>query len=521
MRNRKKKNLSILGQLIIYFLCISLILGAIAFFVLRFNNTVLKSNSRYLTYISNINALYELQDKNKDILYEIEKGTDNAKEKELTQNIELSNQYLEDLEKGYTTRDTKLRIRTVKYLVKRFESHSKEMIWLRDYESNMASVTDTTDDESASHSKYLETLDISNRINLYLQDILRYSVDENQEFIQQSIYNSKYLQGLILSFFVLLFLVSIGFYFVFAKYASRLIKHIMSITEGISKGGKKQEIIALDGPKEIQELTTQFNNLLKTIYRLNKESEEKSKLELRLIEEEKHKADLKLQLAKEELEQIKVREKLKEAQLHGLQMQIQPHFLFNTLNIISMTALLENANNVYELLLAFSKFLRHYLKKASQNVSVEEELEMISQYLTILKARMGEQLEYKVILNGDISKVSDIKIPMFTLQPIVENAFKHGIEKLIKKGFIIVRVKEQNNRLVISVYNNGIGMSKEELNEARDRVRDKGDNFMEDAKIGMENVSYRLYRMFEDKVKFLIYSSPLKGTVITIQIMVS
>lgn len=518
MKNKGRRKLSILEQLILYFLSIGLILGAIAFFVVRFNHNVLRSNSTYLTYISNINELYKLQEENKGILYEIEKGGDESKTEELLYNIRLSNQYLDDLENGFTTRDTKLRIRTVKYLVKRFQNHAKEMIWLRDYETSAPGDIDEMSEESAAYSMYLETLEISNRINLYLQEILRYSVDENQEFIHQSIDNSKYLQAMVLGFFLFLFAVSIGFCYAFAKYASKLIKNIMAITEDISKGEKEHEVITLDGPKEIQELTIQFNHLLETIYKLNKEAKEKSRLELRLIEEEKNKADLQLQLTKEELEQIKVREKLKEAQLHGLQMQIQPHFLFNTLNIISMTAYLEKADHVYELLLAFSKFLRHYLKKADQNVYIEEEFDMITQYLTLLKARMADQLDYQVIISDTVTRKRQIKIPMFTLQPIVENAFRHGIEKLVKRGIIIVRLKQQNDRMVISIYNNGTGMDKEELQDARNRVMDKGDNFAEDAQIGMENVSYRLYRSFENRVKFLIYSSKERGTVITIQI---
>jgi len=513
---QKKKNLSIRGQLIVYSLFISLILGAIAFFILRFNNTVLINNSKYLTYISNINTLYEIQDENKALLYDIEEESDAVKVEKLNENINRSNQYLDELENGFTTRDIKLRIRTVKYLLKRFENHVKEMTWLRDYENSAKNdTTDTTNTQSASNSMYLETLDISDRINTYLQDILRYSVDENQEFIQQSVKNLHYLQGLIISFIFLLFVVSISFYLAFANYVSKLISNIMAVTKRISRGGKEPEIIVLDGPNEMQELTIQFNNLLKTIYALNDEAEEKSKLELRLIEEEKYKADLKLQLTKEELEQIKVREKLKEAQLHGLQMQIQPHFLFNTLNIISMTALLENANKAYELLLAFSKFLRHYLKKANQNVFVEEEMDMVTQYLTILKARMGDLLEYKIIFDDQISNV---KLPMFTLQPIVENAFKHGIEKLLNKGLIIIRVKEQNSVLVISIYNNGVGMSKEELADVRNKVISQEEDFSEDAKIGMENVSYRLHHMFGNRVAFLIHSAELRGTIISIHI---
>lgn len=496
---RKFKNLSMHNQLILYSICISLLLAAVAFFILRFNNTVLKNNSQYLTYISNINTLYQLQEENKTLLYKIENGDELTQQTQLENNITQANAYLNELENGFTTRDTKLRIRTVKYLLKRYESRLDELVWLKEYEES--TVKDATSNQSASYSVYLETVDISDRINNYLQDILRYSVDENQDFIQQSIKNSKLLQGIILSFIFLLFIVSLSIYMASAQYFSRMIRHITDITKHLSKGVNEEEMITIEGPKEMQELTIQFNALLHTLYTLNNEAKEKANLEHRLMEEE--------------LEQLKVREKLKEAQLHGLQMQIQPHFLFNTLNIISMMALLENANQAYDLLLALSKFLRHYLKKSSHKVFIEDEIDMITQYLKILKARMGDLLEYKVVSSQSCSKV---RLPMFTLQPIVENAFKHGIEKMIHKGFILVEVTKQKQWARIRVYNNGIGMNLDELSAVRNKLIDYPQAWEEDTKIGIENVSYRLHRMYEQDVKITMFSRPKRGTVITIWI---
>lgn len=496
---RKFKNLSIRNQLILYSIFIGLLLAAVAFFVLRFNNTVLKNNSQYLTYISNINTLYQLQEENKELLYQIENGDELTQQAQLEINITQENTYLDELEKGFTTRDTKLRIRTVKYLLKRYENRLKELVWLKEYEGS--TIKDDTTNQSASYSVYLETVDISDRINTYLQDILRYSVDENQDFIQQSIKNSKLLQGIILSFIFLLFIVSLGIYMASVQYFGRMIRHITDITKHLSKGVNEEEMITIEGPKEMQELTKQFNALLHTLYTLNNESKEKANLERLLM--------------KEELEQLKVREKLKEAQLHGLQMQIQPHFLFNTLNIISMMALLENATKAYDLLLALSKFLRHYLKKSSHNVYIEDEIDMITQYLTILKARMGDLLEYKVVSSASCSKV---RLPMFTLQPIVENAFKHGIEKMINKGFILVDVTKQMQWVRIRVYNNGIGMDFAELSAVRKKLINHPPVWEEDTKIGIENVSYRLYHMYEQDVKITMFSRPSRGTVTTIWI---
>ena len=145
-----------------------------------------------------------------------------------------------------------------------------------------------------------------------------------------------------------------------------------------------------------------------------------------LLEQLQEKNDMELKIAQDELEQARMQELLKEAKMQGLQMQITPHFLFNTLNVISKMAFLENDDKVYHLIIALSKFLRHSLKNRQSCVPIQEEIDMIQQYLYILQARMGDRLSYTI--DNRLDNNSRHELPLFTLQPIVENAFKHGIE---------------------------------------------------------------------------------------------
>lgn len=326
-------------------------------------------------------------------------------------------------------------------------------------------------------------------------------MDENQEFINQSKKDNIRLQILIICFVLLTLFGSIGFYIFFANYMSRLIKNISQITRDISKGSKQHEITLLSGPKEIEDLTMSFNQLLDTIYSLNLEAEEKNRLELRLAEES--------------LEQLNIQKLLKESQLQGLQLQIKPHFLFNTLNVIAMTALLENADTAHRLIVALSKFMRHCLKEGKSKIPLTEELDMVTQYLYILKARMGEQFTYKIECSANSNL---IQIPMLTLQPIVENAFIHGIEDKLEPGIISIRIKQRKNYLVISIYDNGKGMSPNQRNKIRQLLLPHPIDFSNHAHIGIENVVNRLNMLFEDSVSYLIYSSTGKGTVFTIRI---
>jgi YesN/AraC family two-component response regulator len=174
-------------------------------------------------------------------------------------------------------------------------------------------------------------------------------------------------------------------------------------------------------PVDMDEFISQMNDWTEQL-------EQESFNELLVQLQEKN--DMKLKIAQDELEQIRMQELLKEAKLQGLQMQITPHFLFNTLNVISKMAFLENDDKVYHLIIALSKFLRHSLKNRQSCVPIQEEVDMIGQYLYILQARMGNRLHYNI--DNQLEKDTTQELPLFTLQPIVENAFKHGVEPCLE-----------------------------------------------------------------------------------------
>ena len=200
-----------------------------------------------------------------------------------------------------------------------------------------------------------------------------------------------------------------------------------------------------------------------------------------------------------------MQELLKEAKLQGLQMQITPHFLFNTLNVISKMAFLENDDKVYHLIIALSKFLRHSLKNRQSCVPIQEEIDMIQQYLYILQARMGDRLSYTI--DNRLDNNSPHELPLFTLQPIVENAFKHGIEPCVDGGNILVRIKQVNEELVLTVADDGLGMSKDKLAAMRLKTRIDEARFNYVEHIGIENVCSRLNMLYEERVHIWTRSS--------------
>ncbi len=145
-----------------------------------------------------------------------------------------------------------------------------------------------------------------------------------------------------------------------------------------------------------------------------------------------------------------------QSELKLLQAQVNPHFLFNALNTI-MAIIRKDADQARELLLQLSNFFRTNLKRNRDIVTLEEELAHISSYLEIEKARFGERLR----VNQDIdSALLGLQIPVFTLQPLIENAIKHGVADLLDQGQIWVRAYHQDGLVVIEVEDNAGNYSK-------------------------------------------------------------
>lgn len=492
------KKQSVQTQLILYFLAICFTIGGSAFFVLHRNSIVMKQHETYLEYISKISQISRILDENEKLLGNMIIELTDQEKTSLEQNIAKTDQLLKEIKEETNSVEISLRIRVVQYLLQRFQNQAQEMTWLKEFEQENVQAIDY---ESSYYQVYLKNIDILSRMDTYIQEILITSVDENKEYINHIEKDNLKIRQMLIVIVVIIFMLAVSFYYIVVGYITKLIRSILKMTRGVSHGERLQPLESVEGPKEIRELTESFNTLLVTMDALNQEADEKARLELKL--------------AAEELEKMKMRELLKEAQLQGLQMQIQPHFLFNTLNVISMMAMMENSSKVYDLIVALSKFLRHTLKKESSFVPLGEEVDMVKQYLYIIKARMGSQLEYKVEVNLiDSNKY----LPLFTLQPLVENAFKHGLEDKIEQGNLIVQIKEKKGTLFLRVYDNGKGMEKEELIRLRSKVQDKEIHLDQEKHIGVENVANRLYMLYGGDVQYDIRSNTRRGTIFTIYI---
>ncbi len=216
-------------------------------------------------------------------------------------------------------------------------------------------------------------------------------------------------------------------------------------------------------------------------------------------------------LHKEELERVEMEKQLEAARLEFLKSQINPHFLFNTLNMISCTAKLEKAGTTEKMIASLSSLFRYNLKMSEQVVFLEQELKIVEDYIYIQKMRFGDRIRYEKDLPEDIR---DIQIPSFTLQPLVENAVVHGISKKEMGGRIHLRVWRQDGDVRITVADTGAGMTEEQLVNIRNAVKER-----RTAKvgIGLGNIYKRVHIMYEHG-DVQIYSKKDCGTVILMKI---
>ena len=209
---------------------------------------------------------------------------------------------------------------------------------------------------------------------------------------------------------------------------------------------------------------------------------------------------------------------LLQARLDALRSQINPHFLFNTLNSISSLVRVR-PEQARELIVKLANILRSLLKKHDAFVLLRDEIEFIDNYLDIEVARFGSD-KLRVIKDLE-PQTLDVIVPSMMLQPIVENAIKHGLAPKIDGGSIVLRSRFQSeHRLRIDIEDNGVGMttSNGKFGERRRFVRDGDETDAHVEGIGMYNVAERLRVLYGANAHMTVQSSPGIGTRITIEL---
>lgn len=264
------------------------------------------------------------------------------------------------------------------------------------------------------------------------------------------------------------------------RIAGKIVKVLVSlsnVSQEMETNNFSTPPIEWEGKDEIGHLVSAFNKM-------------KSATEKYLVSLE-DKRQMEEALYKKELERAELEQKFSLAQLQLIKSQLNPHFLFNTLNMITRTAEVEEAETTEEMLVALSNLLRYGLRTTNTFAPLEQELKVVEDYMYIQKMRFGDRISWKIDCPRELYQE---EIPVFLFQPLAENAMIHGISQKEEGGFIGVRIWREKGFLCCEVRDTGIGMTPERLSQVRDEAASRGKGIG----IGLGNIYRRISAYYEE-----------------------
>jgi sensor histidine kinase YesM len=212
-------------------------------------------------------------------------------------------------------------------------------------------------------------------------------------------------------------------------------------------------------------------------------------------------------LREEELKNLKTLTELKQSELKVLQNQINPHFLFNTLNTIARMAMFEQADETLKLIESTADLLRYNLGKINkEDVTLGDEINNVKEYIYIQNIRFADRIKFEFDIDESLLAV---RAPYLVLQPLVENAIIHGIEPLEKGGCLKISVYKQEDNVIVEIQDNGVGITQSRISQLFD---DK-----DESKIGLRNINKRIEYLYGQTDLLKIQSEP-GCTIVTLTI---
>ncbi|MCF8020882.1 MAG: histidine kinase [Vallitaleaceae bacterium] len=474
-------HLSIKIKLIFYFFIVIAIISLFNLYLNNNNYRIVDQFDATMTNYYSINSLLVITSENKGLvasyLRELEledRNTYEQKKMELMAKID-------ELEGSLTSTDAY-------FIIIAIRNASEAM-----YENWDQAIEEREQNVPTYFNAFYEGERIEIYVQSYVEDLLYLSLREGNALYNKLANEAKVMRQISIFLIAIsaLFTMFIGLFFV--NSFINPIKNLASNSMRIASGDLNVEPIAIVSKDEVGILADSFNTMSHNIRRYVNDLKEKVVIEKRLHEEE--------------LEVVHMEQLLRESQFEALQSQINPHFLFNTLNTISRTAMFEEAEDTTKLIQALSNLFRYKLKNQSSVIHLQEELWITEEYIYLQKFRFKERLTYQIIADQGTKSVS---VPIFMLQPIIENTIIHGIEPKVEGGKIRIKIKSREidgkEWITLRITDTGIGMTPRRLKEVLSFTE------MKHHSIGISNVYHRFMIMYQHKGSFKMMSKKGAGT---------
>lgn len=208
----------------------------------------------------------------------------------------------------------------------------------------------------------------------------------------------------------------------------------------------------------------------------------------------------------------------KEAEIEVLQSQINPHFLYNTLETIRGQAIFVGAKDIADTTKALADIFRYSISKKGTLIHLRDEISNIESYMRIQQIRFNNKFELQLEIDAE---VEDLQLPKLIVQPVVENALKHGLEEKVGRGKVLIRSFRTPKELIVEVMDDGVGMTIERLKAVNARIMGKcvaDDREGTGTHIGLSNINYRIKMIYGDAYGLVISSAEGIGTTVTLHL---
>lgn len=349
--------------------------------------------------------------------------------------------------------------------------------------------------------RYENTTQLYQYINTYINSLNNEQFKHNTENYTELLEAFKLFETV--SILIMLFVI-IGNVGIIIKLAGDIVSpltYLAGQADEVARGNFDIELSEVRSQDEIGIVTGAFNQMVTSIRKYIERIRQSMEVERALKEKE-----------------LMMEAHLKDAQLKYLQAQINPHFLFNTLNAGAQLAMMEGADRTYQYVQNMAEFFRYNVKKGEETVSIGEEIELVDNYIYILNVRFSGDIHFEKNIDETLLHVP---MPSMILQPIVENCVNHGIREMAGEGKIILSVYRIDDVACISIKDNGVGMSEETIRKVmsgtyRDEEMAAGSNG-----IGMDNVIGRLKLFTESEdVMAIVSEGENRGTEVIIYLQI-
>lgn len=354
------------------------------------------------------------------------------------------------------------------------------------------------------YKHYDKSLKIKGFIDDYIVQMNQRHIEINSITYKQLVNHSKSLQTITAVIVVSLILLAIMITYLLTSKMVKPFSKLYKSAEEISKGNFYTEDVIIESDNEFKLLAESFNEMKNSIGNY--------------IEGLKITAETENELRDEQMKNLKMAYLLDNAKLNALQSQINPHFLFNTINAGVQLSVIEGATKTGKFLDSMSRLFRYNLKMINEVCTLEDEIGNIRDYYDLLKVRFGDRIKFEFELD---QSTLGLEIPPMILQPLVENSFIHGLSSLESGGTICISTEGVGQNVVIIISDNGVGLERDFI----DKILSKTDKDMLQGEanksglgLGVRNVRDRLELFYHKNDIFKMSGEVNKGVRTTLTV---